>query len=98
MNPIDHLYWIQRTARQHFNSAESDFERFHRTALVLEQAGRSYDARNAHSHAYFAAHALLRAAREMQAAGLPAGGNALQVAREYLSPQAEAERRKRLGL
>lgn len=35
---------------------------------------------------------------QMQAAGLPAGGNALQAAREYLSPQAEAERRKRLGL
>lgn len=99
MNSMDSLFWIQRMARQRFNSAEADFEQAHRNVLDLERMMRpGYSIRQAHSHVYFAAHHLLRAAREMQQAGLSPAGPALSAARTYLSPEAEAERRKRLGL
>ena len=92
------IFWMQRTARQKFSSAESDFRHFLNVAERMEKSARLVDARQAHTRLQFAAHALLRAARDMRAVGLPAGGSAVQAAREYLSPEAEAARRERLGL
>lgn len=93
---MDTIFWMQRTARQKFSSVESDFRHFLNVAEQMEKSARLVDARQAHSRLQFAAHALLRAARDMRAVGLSAGGSAVQAAREYLSPENLAELDKRL--
>lgn len=89
------FWWMREQARRRYNSAESDFHRFQQAVERLENTPRKLDLRNAYASLSFAAHDVLRAAREMELYGLSPSPQIVQAAREYLSPAAEAERRKK---